>query len=296
MKIGQYAGISGWAKIGIWLGIMLAAVLLLTILSGVIMACCGPINMTTDWIRGAMVYQDVFILIVPVLLTVSLCRTQPKEWLHLTKPKTSYLIYAILLMLVALPFNNLLAHWNEQMVLPESWAGIEEWMKQKENASEQLIEQLMDETQLGCLVLNVLVVAVLAGLSEEICFRGMIQGSLGHNHWGIWLTAILFSAIHLQFYGFVPRMLLGALFGYMMVWSGSIWIPITMHITNNACVTILYYIAHLRGMDTTKMDAFGTGDTLWVGIVCGIIVVVGIYFLRRSMTINSASSRTSAGN
>lgn len=296
MKIGQYAGISGWAKIGIWLGIMLAAVLLLTILSGVIMACCGPINMTTDWIRGAMVYQDVFILIVPVLLTVSLCRTHPKEWLHLTKPKTTYLIYAILLMLVALPFNNLLAHWNEQMVLPESWAGIEEWMKQKESASEQLIEQLMGETQLGCLVLNVLVVAVLAGLSEEICFRGMIQGSLGHNHWGIWLTAILFSAIHLQFYGFVPRMLLGALFGYMMVWSGSIWIPITMHITNNACVTILYYIAHLRGMDTTKMDAFGTGDTLWVGIVCGIIVVVGIYFLRRSMTINSASSRTSAGN
>lgn len=296
MKIGQYAGISGWAKIGIWLGIMLAAVLLLTILSGVIMACCGPINMTTDWIRGAMVYQDVFILIVPVLLTVSLCRTQPKEWLHLTKPKTNYLIYAILLMLVALPFNNLLAHWNEQMVLPESWAGIEEWMKQKESASEQLIEQLMGETQLGSFVLNLLVVAVLAGLSEEICFRGMIQGSLGHNHWGIWFTAILFSAIHLQFYGFVPRLLLGALFGYMMVWSGSIWIPITMHITNNACVTILYYIARLRGMDTTKMDAFGTGDTLWVGIVCGIIVVVGIYFLRRSMTINSASSRTSAGN
>lgn len=296
MKFGRYAGVSAWCKIGIWLGLMLAALVLLTILTTVIMACCGPINMSTDWMRGMLVYQDIVILIVPVILTVCLCETNPKDWLHVTRPRTKDLIYVILLMLVALPFNNLLAHWNEQLTLPESWARIEEWMKQKELASEQLIEQLMSDARLGSLVLNLLVIAVSAGLSEEICFRGMIQGTLGHRHWGIWLTAIFFSAIHLQFYGFIPRLLLGALFGYMMVWSGSIWVPITMHVTNNACVTILYYIAHLRGMDTTKMDAFGTGDTLWVGVVCGIIVVAGIYFLRRSMTINNASSRTSAGN
>ncbi len=296
MKIGRYAGVSAWCKIGIWLGWMLAAVVLLTILTTIITACCGPIHVSTDWMRGMLVYQDVIILIVPVILTVCLCEQHPKQWLHVARPQTKDLIYVILLMLVALPFNNLLAHWNEQLTLPESWAGIEEWMKQKELASEQLIEQLMSDARLGSLVLNLLVIAVSAGLSEEICFRGMIQGTLGHRHWGIWLTAILFSAIHLQFYGFIPRLLLGALFGYMMVWSGSIWIPIAMHITNNACVTILYYIAHLRGMDTTKMDAFGTGDTLWVGVVCGIIVVAGIYFLRRSMTINNASSRTSAGN
>lgn len=296
MKIGRYAGISGWAKVGIWLGLMLAAVVLLTILTSLIMACCGTINMTTDWLRGIMVYQDVVILIAPVILTVCLCETHPKQWLHWKRPKINYLIYAILLMLLALPFNNLLAHWNAQLILPDSLSGIEEWMKQKESASEQLIGQLMSDARLGSFVLNLLVVAVLAGLSEELCFRGMIQGFLGHHHWGIWLTAILFSAIHLQFYGFVPRLLLGALFGYMLVWSGSIWIPIAMHITNNACVTILNYIAHLCGIDTNKMDEFGTGDTLWVGIVSGIMLVVGIYFLRRSMTINNASSRTSSGN
>jgi hypothetical protein len=115
-------------------------------------------------------------------------------------------------------------------------------------------------------------------------------------HLAIWCSAILFSAIHLQFYGFVPRMLMGALFGYMLVWTGSLWTPILMHFTNNAMAVILYFVSLRAGWDIEMMDAIGTNDTLWLGVVSMVITIVGIYAFRRSTTMSNASSRISNGN
>ena len=115
-------------------------------------------------------------------------------------------------------------------------------------------------------------------------------------HLAIWVTAIIFSFVHFQFYGFVPRMLMGALLGYMLCWTGSLWIAMLMHFTNNAIVTILYFICLRGGYDTTTLDAIGSGDTLWLGILSIIVSVVGIYLFRRSLTMSNASSRTSSGS
>ena len=115
-------------------------------------------------------------------------------------------------------------------------------------------------------------------------------------HLAIWCSAILFSAIHMQFYGFVPRMLMGALFGYMLAWTGSLWVPILMHMTNNAVAVILYFVALRADWDMEKVDAIGTNDTLWLGVVSMVITIVGIYIFRRSTTMSSASSRISSGN
>ena len=149
--------------------------------------------------------------------------------------------------------------------------------------------------------------AVLPALAEELTFRGVLQRLLqGSNvsdfhtvkvpHIAIWVTAILFSAIHMQFYGFIPRMLMGALFGYMLVWTGSLWVPILMHFTNNAMAVILYFVATRAGWDMEKVDAIGTGDTLWLGIVSIVLTIGGIYAFRRSTTMSNASSRISSGN
>ena len=100
----------------------------------------------------------------------------------------------------------------------------------------------------------------------------------------------------MQFYGFVPRMLMGALFGYMLVWTGSLWIPILMHFTNNAVAVILYFIALRADWDMDKVDAIGTNDTLWLGVVSMVLTIVGIYIFRRSTTMSNASSRMSNGN
>ena len=116
------------------------------------------------------------------------------------------------------------------------------------------------------------------------------------THVAIWLTAVIFSAVHMQFSGFVPRMLMGALFVYMLVWTGSLWVPILLHFTNNAMAVILYFVALRQGWNMDQIDAIGTGNTLWLGIASVVLTIVGIYAFRRSTTMSNASSRTSSGN
>src|SRR5690606_9164914 len=96
------------------------------------------------------------------------------------------------------------------------------------------------------MVLAFVVVVVLPAIGEEIVFRGMIQNDFyratRNAHLSIWITAILFSAIHLQFYGFFPRMFLGALFGYLYFWSGNLWMPVLAHFVNNGFTLISLYL------------------------------------------------------
>ena len=109
------------------------------------------------------------------------------------------------------------------------------------------------------------------------------------SHIAIWVTAIIFSAIHMQFYGFVPRMLMGAMFGYMFVWSGSLWIPIVMHFTNNGLAVLTYYIEQSVGSnplsDKNIADTIGAGDTWWLGVLSLMITSLGLLiFYRRTRT------------
>lgn len=225
------------------------------------------------------------------------------KWLYLDQsiPMKSEII-AIFLVLVASPGINLLSYLNRQIALPECLSGIETWMQQQEEAAAVLTERFLSADSIGVFVVNILLMALLPAVAEELTFRGVLQHlftprtGIRTPHIAIWATAIIFSAIHCQFYGFIPRMLLGAVFGYALVWSGSLWLPILMHFTNNALAVIVYFIAHKAGWDTNNMDAFGTGDTWWVGVLSLALVVVGIYLLRRSTTISNASSRMSAGN
>ena len=92
----------------------------------------------------------------------------------------------------------------------------------------------------------------------------------------------MFSAIHMQFYGFIPRMLLGALFGYALKWSGSLWLPILMHFTNNALAVIFSFICISNGYKLSGLDAIGTEDTLWIGCVSMVITIAGIAYLYKT--------------
>ena len=150
-------------------------------------------------------------------------------------------------------------------------------MKQMEEANAATVAQLLGESGIGALLANLAVVALMAALSEEVLFRGMIQGLFTSRtvHTGIWVTAILFSLMHLQFYGFVPRMLMGALFGYILVWTGSLWVPITMHFVNNALAVLL--------TDVVWLEHFGREETWWVGALSLIAtIVLSVLLYRRT--------------
>ena len=295
------------AKIMVWLGLIFV-MFSLTVLVIALITQGNPLSdiNTLKWIQ---LLQTITLFLLPSLILAYLCAKAPWNWLQLdNKVNWKVLLWAIGIMLVALPAINLMSHWNQQMVLPTWLSGVEEWMKSKEAEAEWLTKQFMSVTTISGLLVNLLLMAVLPAVSEEITFRGVLQRLLTapnglsplasrlSPHLAIWITAIIFSAVHMQFYGFVPRMLMGALFGYMFVWTGSLWVPMLMHFVNNGMAVLLYFLANRAGWDMDKVDAIGTNDTLWVGIVSLVLTIVGIYAFRRSTTIRSASSRISSGS
>lgn len=294
------------AKLIVWLGCIFVMFSLVTLY----IAICAydGIKFDVTALKWIQLSQTIALFLVPSSLMAYLVSKSPIKWLKLdTRPELKSALWAIGIMLVALPAINLLAHLNQQMVLPTWLSGVEEWMKSKEAEAEWLTKQFMSATTIGGLLINLFLMAVLPAVSEEITFRGVLQqlfqGSKVSTiqgskvpHLAIWCTAIIFSAIHMQFYGFIPRMLLGALFGYMFVWTGSLWVPMLMHFVNNGMAVLLYYIANRAAWDMDKVDAVGTGNTLWLGVVSLVLTIVGIYMFRRSTTMRSASSRISSGS
>jgi membrane protease YdiL (CAAX protease family) len=160
---------------------------------------------------------------------------------------------ALLVVLMVIAFavvDSVIIQWNKNMVLPDFLSGFELWAKAKEAELERLTHLLIDFESVNEMVLGFVVIAVVAGVTEEFLFRGLVQTelarALGSRHAAVWLAAILFSAIHLQFYGFVPRLLLGALFGYLFVWSGSLWAPMLAHIANNAFALLVVRLSQTQ--------------------------------------------------
>ena len=296
------------AKIIVWLGCIFV-MFSLTVLVIALITQGNPLSdiNTLKWIQ---LLQTITLFLLPSLILAYMCAKAPFSWLQLDKKADwKVFLWAVGIMLVALPAINMLAQWNQHMVLPTWLSGVEEWMKAKEAEAEWLTKQFMSVTTISGLLVNLLLMAVLPALSEEITFRGVLQRLLSpknsslnsqlsnlNSHLSIWLTAIIFSAIHMQFYGFVPRMLMGALFGYMFVWTGSLWVPMLMHFVNNGMAVLLYFLANKAGWDMDKVDAIGTNETLWLGIVSLVLTIVGIYAFRRSTTMSNASSRISSGN
>ena len=262
-----------------------------------------PDKTSVESLKWFQFLQTTATFLLPPFLMAYLWSTQPMRWLYLDQSiSMKSAIIAVFLVLLASPGINLLSYLNQQITLPECFSTIEVWMQQQEEAAAVLTERFLSSDSIGVFVVNILLMALLPAVAEELTFRGVLQHLFTARtctrtpHIAIWATAIIFSAIHCQFYGFIPRMLLGAVFGYALAWSGSLWLPMLMHFTNNALAVILYFTAHKAGWDTSSMDAFGTGDTWWVGVLSLILVVVGIYLLRRSTTMSNASSRMSAGN
>ena len=260
-----------------------------------------PMPLSVESLKWTQLIQTVSIFLLPPLCMAYLWSEKPLEWLKVkgegVKAKGD-LLWAVGLMLVALPAINLLSNWNEQMTLPAFLEPLEQWMKTSEEEAKLLTEKFLSVTTFDGLIINLLLMALLPAVSEELTFRAVLQNLFkpSNSHTAIWCSAILFSAIHFQFYGFLPRMLMGALFGYMLVWTGSLWTPIMMHLTNNAVAVLLYFLAQRAAWDMEKVDAIGTGNTLWLGIASIVLTIVGIYAFRRSTTIRSASSRISNGN
>jgi len=276
--------VKGFTRIVLWLGLMAVLTLLAM---GLWYVCTGGSQSTTS-LKWLQFMQTIGTFLLPAILGAWLWDAghKPFRWLRMDQSvEWQQFVLAVLLMVCAIPAINLLADLNSRVQLPESLDFIEQIFKQQEEAAAQLTERFLKADTVWGLLVNIGLMALLPALSEEVSFRGTMQQIIGNKHLAIWLTAFIFSAIHMQFYGFIPRMLMGAMFGYIFVWTGSLWVPIVMHFTNNGIAVVTYYLLG-EGMDgKSYADTFGAGTTWWVGVLSLLITSLGLLiFYRRTHT------------
>lgn len=275
-----------------FVGVMLLSLFAVIILYGLLFGTRQDVSA----LKVLQALQTTFVFILPCLLCACLWDSRPLHYLQLDKPITIVpACGVVVVMLVAVPAINLLSWCNQQIALPSFLSDLEIWMKAQEDSAATLTERFIKADTFGVLTLNLLLMALLPAIGEELCFRGVIQKLLQPTHStsndgqasnkamhiSVWVSAILFSAMHLQFYGFIPRMLLGAFFGYLLIWSGSLWLPVLAHFTNNAAVILFYNLYYMRGLSIDDVDTFGTGSTLWAGCVSVVLTLLGIWMLYR---------------
>ena len=258
---------------------VMIATLLVTVL-----VTTGDMNDMSN-VKVMQLIQSFGLFVIPPFVMAFLWSNNAFEFLRLKSTlRWTTVLYVVAFMLVAIPFINMLSWLNQQIILPEALSEIEKMMQSSEVQIAEITEKMLNVSTLGALLFNVFLVAVVPALGEELFFRGTIQRLL--SDWkgalfAIWITAFVFSAIHMQFYGFLPRMLLGAFLGYLLLWSGSLWLPIIAHFVNNSVAVVFYYLK-FNGVKVIDVETIGTDDTLWLGIVSGIVCVFLGFLIRKN--------------
>jgi membrane protease YdiL (CAAX protease family) len=229
------------------------------------------------------VVQSVGLFIVPPIILGWLFNGNIAKYLNLHKNVNGVSVLLVTLLIIfALPLINFIGEWNNQMQFPEWLRSVEQWMQNAEENAAELTEAFLKVDTTGGLIFNLFMIAFLPAIGEELLFRGVIQRIFTkmtkNYHWGIWISAILFSALHIQFYGFVPRMLLGVLFGYLLIWSGSMWLPIIAHFANNGFAVVAIYMVD-KNIVNPKVESIGSSPDEFVAIGFSLAVVVLLMWL-----------------
>ena len=190
-------------------------------------------------------------LVLPLLLRQSVAsyfapRALQQGW---------WLLAAGALIICLVPALSGVVAWNADVHFPAALHDFELWARAKEDQAADLTKFLTAFTTPGRLAAGLVAIAVVPAVAEELVFRGVMQRNLvrwfGSRHVGVWLAAALFSAVHVQFFGFVPRLLLGLVLGYLYEWSGNILVPMAAHFTQNAFQLILLYLAQGRHLPSS---------------------------------------------
>ena len=191
----------------------------------------------------------------------------------------------ICVFILGMPAFNWLIHLNESMTLPDSMSGLEVQLRQWEGAAAKMSETLLATDSVGGLLTNLLVVGLCAGLGEEFFFRGALQNMTrlpGYisGRGAVWIAAIIFSCAHMQFFGFLLRMVLGAFFGYVLLSTGSLWPAVFAHVLNNSLVVVSSWCGR-HGCDMAWLDKAGIpakGAFPWAAAISAALLVAFLIY------------------
>ncbi len=245
-------------------------------------------------LKELQILQSILLFIVPAFVAGFLFENSAAGYFGMKKiPPGSVLMMILLIMMVSLPMINGLVSLNEMMKLPAAFRGMENWMKEAEDQAAVVTEKFLDVHSIGGFAVNMLMIAIIPAIGEEMLFRGLFQRLFGewfkNIHVAIILAAFLFGAVHLQFYGLLPRMMLGVVFGYLYLWTGTIWAPVFAHFLNNGAAVLVSYLSN-TGVIHADYEKFGSTDNIFLitgSVIFTGVLLYGIFMMSRRKILNN---------
>ncbi len=195
------------------------------------------------------------------------------------------------MMIFVLPLSSVLAEWNQTVQFPDFLSGFESWARSSEKQIAALTQVITHFSSLTEFLVGLLIIGVLAAVGEELTFRGVLQPlfiNLFRNaHVGIVVTAFVFGAIHMQFFSFLPRLVLGVLFGYLYYYSQNLWIPIVGHLVNNS---LSLFFVYRYGMSDTDIPIGGMEQNQLVIFIVSSGLIIAVFLYLKKMWAKNKST------
>jgi uncharacterized protein len=284
MLKGMFAHISAWKQFIIVLFLLLFAFFFSSTLFYLFASIAGvshTYSVDLGWLRFLQAFQSFMVFIVVPCLAGWMFSHNVRSYYVLRVPPVGQMMWVVVLMVSLIPIVNISMQLNKLVVFPESLQSLYNWMVQLEKQATDVLQFFFSDTSFLGLVLSLFIIAVIPSIGEELVFRGLLQKIFTqwtkNAHVGIWISAFLFSFIHFQFFGFLPRMLLGAFFGYLFLWSGNLMIPIFAHFVNNAIGVTMYWLYYRNSIDI-NIDTVGINEHSIIITVFSIILVSLLFY------------------
>lgn len=284
---GLFASSKWYTKVALLMGIPVFLMLFSAAICAIINHVAGIDTAQADsqhllWMQA---FQSGCTFILGGWLYAYLTSAQPAQYFGINRLNSGWLyVIATLAMYLLSPLVSITAYWNNGIQLPESLQAIEELMRSMEDSANDLTLQIMQGNSVWILLV---VMALLPAIGEEFLFRGGlqkgIQNKTGNAHLAVWVTAFVFSFIHFQFYGFIPRFVLGIALGYFYVYGKSLWIPIWAHFVNNSTAVLSYKLMY-QATNETNLSTMGT-PTYLEDYLTAIVALISVVLYVGSMLI-----------
>ena len=236
----------------------------------------------SKYINGLKLAQIITSLSMFLLPPWLLSRTEGikiGEFYGFKKPRLFILLLVLFIMISSLPLMEWVALANQKMILPPFLKPVEDWMREKEDAAMKMTILLLNVRTVWDFIINIIMIAMIPAVAEELLFRGGVQRSFnkmfGNPHVAIWLSAFIFSVIHFQFFGFFPRLILGVAFGYIYLWTGSIWYAMFAHFLNNAYAVCVAWYLQLHHIPLSEAD--NSTNFQWYGYIISLILTIFLF-------------------
>lgn len=277
-------------------GVFALSFVVMFLLMGIMQTIVNSIGLDRRcYILTFSLVQGLFVCIFPTILTWMMTSLRPWHMMGMDRSLSlKSLGWMLALYVIAYPAMAQIIYYNADISFPDSMKGLEQTLRDWENAGADATAAIMSTTTVGGLIVNVLIVGLFTGLAEEMFFRAGIQRMMMTScispTVAIWSAAAIFSFVHFQFFGFVPRLLLGAMFGYVYWRTRSIWAPALLHGINNSIVVVTEWLNRRNG---TSFDfeqyITNTSGIPWWFIFSTLLTILFIIYSNRRILHGSCN-------